>query len=154
MTRNNGNNFSDAVKMFMNPEYITNFMKQIPTPDFSHATESAKRHTKAVTSANQIASESAQALMRRYAEAAQHQINESLKLLQDVTTASSPEEAVARHQEFVRDTVENNIANTKEIIDMASKSAMEMFNSVSSKISEDMHHAFGGCCSEAAPAKK
>lgn len=146
MAKSSGNTFSDTIKMFMNPDYVTNAMKQVPTPDFTHVTESAKRHTKAFSSAAQVSSESVQSLMRRYAEIAQGQINDSLKLLQNVTSSTNPEEAVAHQQEYLRDSVDVAIANTKEIIDMASKSAMEMFNIVSAKMAEDLNHSFKSCC--------
>lgn len=144
------NNFTDAMKMFINPDYMINAMKQMPTPDFTHVTDSVKKNTKTIATATQIATESAQALVRRSAEIAQNHISESLKVMQDITAASNPEQAVARQQEFLRDTVEHAIANTKEIIDMASKSAMEMFHTLSSRVSEDLNQSMA----TKAPTKK
>ncbi|MBP7190039.1 MAG: phasin family protein [Rickettsiaceae bacterium] len=146
MSKTSGNNFTETVKMFMNPDYFTNAIKQVPAPDFTHVTESAKRHTKAFSSTTQVATESVQSLMRRYAEIAQSQINDSLRLLQNMTSSTNPEEAVAHQQEYLRDSVDVAIANTKEIIDMASKSAMEMFNIVSAKVAEDVNHSLKSCC--------
>jgi phasin family protein len=137
MTQNN--NFTDAMKMFINPDYLMNAMKQMPAPDFSHASESMKKNTKTLAVATQIATESAQSLIRRSAEIAQNHVTESLKVMQDMTSATNPEQAVARQQEFVKEAVENAIANTKEIIDMTSKSAMEMFHTLSARVSEDLN---------------
>lgn len=146
MTKNTKNNFADNIKMFMNPEYITNVMKKIPAPDFTHATESAKRHGKTVESTVKIASDNFQTLMRKYAEIAQNQVNASLELIQNVTSSNNPEEAAAHQQEFIKNSVEQAINHTKEVIDLSSKSAMEMFNNVGSKVTEDINSAFAGCC--------
>lgn len=151
MTKNTKSNFADNIKMFMDPEYITNVIKKIPTPDFTQATESAKRHSKTVESTVKIASDNFQTLMRRYAEITQAQVNASLQLLQNVTSSNNPEEAAAHQQEFIKNSVDQAINHTKEIIDLSSKSAMEVFNNISSKITEDIGNSFA---SDNNPLKK
>lgn len=153
MTKNTKNNFADNIKMFMNPEYITGLMKKMPSPDFTQAAESAKRHGKNVESTVKIASDNFQTLMRKYGEVAQSQMNASLQLLQNVTSSNNPEEAAAHQQEFIKNSVDQAINNTKEILDISSKSAMDMFNNVSQKVTEDINNIFENCCSDN-PVKK
>jgi phasin family protein len=131
------NSYADSMKMFMNPEYMTNAMKQMP--DFTHFTEGFKKSAEAITSATQMAAESAQSIVRRSAEIVQAQITESFNAMKDLTATSNPEQAAARQQEFLKTSFENAMAGGKEIGEMTSKSAMEMFDLVGKNASSAMN---------------
>jgi phasin family protein len=133
------NSYADSMKMFMNPEYMINSMKQ--APDFTTFTDNFKKAAEAVTSATQMAAESAQSIVRRSAEIAQAQITESFNAMKDITAASNPEQAAARQQEFLKASFENAVAGGKEIGEMTSKSAMEMFDVAGKNASSAMHQS-------------
>ena len=106
------------------------------TPDFTYMTNTMKKNAEAYTAAMQVAVESAHTLFRRGAEITQNHITASFDAMKDMTAANNPEQVMARQQEFVKNTVEDTISSSKEIIDLASKSAMEVFASVGSRVSE------------------
>jgi phasin family protein len=106
--------------------------------DFSKISEDMKKNSESCGEVSKMLSESMMAIYRRSAEIAQKQISESIDMIKDLSSSSSPELAYNRQQEFARSYVESNIANTKEMIDLVSKSTMEAFSTVTSKFSENM----------------
>ncbi len=142
MTKNNKNNFSENAKMFMNPEYFTETMKKMPTMDFTKVLESTKKQGKTMEHAAQLASKNFQTLVRKYGEMAQNHANASLQLVQNMTSSSNPEEAMAHQQEYLKNAVDRVINNTREMIDFGSESAMEIFNNVTSNLAENLNESF------------
>lgn len=133
-----GNAMFDGMKNFMNTEHMMNAMKSTPTPDFTNFTNNCKKGADAVTATTQLATESAHALARRGAEMVQNQMTESFNALKEMTSSTNPEQVAARQQEFLRSTVENTLAGAKEMMDIASKSAMEIFETTGKKMSEGL----------------
>lgn len=115
------------------------YMKNAQTPDLSKMTDAFKKNAEAATAAAQMATESANTILRRYAEIAQKQMTASFDAMKDVASARNPEQAMARQQEYVKSAVEESISNAREIIDLTSKVAMEMFSSIGSKMSDTIN---------------
>lgn len=138
MTKAQNNAMFDSMQNFINTEYMVNAMKSTQTPDFTSFTNNCKKNADAVTSATQMATESAHALVRRGAEMVQNQMTASFNAMKDMTASSNPEQIAARQQEFLRSTVENTISGAKEMMDIASKSTMEIFETAGKKMSEGL----------------
>jgi len=140
MTQSQANAGFDAMKNFMNPEYFMNAMKQAETPDLTQFTDNFKKGTESLTHTTQVLSENAQALVRRAAEIAQTHMTESFNAIKDMTAASGPEEASKRHQDYMKSTMERVISDSKEMAQMASKSAIEVFDVVGKKAADSFNH--------------
>ncbi|MES2215636.1 MAG: TIGR01841 family phasin, partial [Pseudomonadota bacterium] len=65
----------------------------------------------------------------------------SFDAMKDITSASNPEQAQARHKEYVKSALENSVSNTKELIDLASKSSREMLEAVGSRVSDTINES-------------
>jgi phasin family protein len=110
-------------------------------PDFTYMTNMMKKNAEFCTSAMQVATESTHAIFRRGAEITQNYITSSFDAMKDITSANNPEQVLAKQQEFVKNSVEDAISSTKEMIDLASKSSMEIFASVGSRFSETVNES-------------
>jgi len=55
-----------------------------------------------------------------------------------MASASGPEEVAKRQQEYMKCATDRVVADTKEMAQMVSKSAMEMFDIAGKKISESL----------------
>ena len=128
---NNFNFLTEGMKDFMNPENFTKHFKSMPTCDLSQLSESAKRNSEALTEAGQIASESAQAILRRGSEIAQDNATHLFNSMKEIASAGNPEKATNCQQQFVQNFMQQAVSNTKEIMDMSSKAMMEVFEKVS-----------------------
>lgn len=111
-------------------------MKHNQMPDFTNLANVAKKNAEVFTSAAQTATEGGYALFRRGSEIAQNNITSSFEAIQNITSSSNPEQVMAKQQEFAKNAIEDAVANTKEMIDLASKSAMDVFSSFGSKFTE------------------
>lgn len=138
MTKSQNNAMFDNMQNFINTEYMVNAMKNTHTPDFTSFTNNCKKGSEALTSATQIATESAQALARRGAEMVQNHMTASFNAMKDITSSSNPEQIAARQQEFLRSAIENSMSGAKEMMDIASKTTMEIFEAASRKMSEGL----------------
>ncbi len=147
---NNFNMFGEGMKDFMNPENFTKHFKAMPTCDMSQISDSVKRNSEAFTEAAQVASESAQAIMRRGAEIVQDNASHMFNSMKDIASAGSPENAASRQQQFAQNFMQQAVANTKELMDMSSKAAMEVFE----KVSNHANHNINTCMATANKAKK
>jgi phasin family protein len=136
----NFNFFNDKMKDFMNPDAFTQGFKGVNLPDFSQISESIKRNSEALTEAGKIASESAQAIMRRGAEIAQDNASHLFNTMKEVASSSNPEHAVARQQQFVQHVMQQTVGNAKEMMDMTSKAVMEVFEKISDHASTNVAH--------------
>lgn len=138
----NNNPLFDSVKSFMNPESMFGFLKQSPVVDFSSFTGIVKQNSEALTAANQIAAESAQSIIKRCAEIYQDGASHMFNTIKDMSSSSDLEQANAHHQNYLKSSVEKAINNTKELLDMASKSSMEIFDVVGKGMSDNVHKTF------------
>lgn len=97
---------------------------------------------------NQAAAENFQAILRRQAELAQKNAEESLALLKDLFTSSSnPENALSAQAEYVRSSIESSLNNARELAEMASKSNIEVFDLANKRVSK-MLAELNKCCAQ------
>ena len=115
---NNFNMFGEGMKDFMNPENFTKHFKAMPSFDLSQASDSMKRSSEAFTEAAQVASESAQAIMRRGAEIVQDNASHLFNSMKDIASAGNPENATSRQQQFVQNFMQQAVSNTKELMEV------------------------------------
>ena len=142
--------FGEGMKDFMNPENFTKHFKAMPSFDLSQASDSMKRSSEAFTEAAQVASESAQAIMRRGAEIVQDNASHLFNSMKDIASAGNPENATSRQQQFVQNFMQQAVSNTKELMDMSSKAVMEVFE----KVSHHTNHNISTAMAAANKAKK
>lgn len=142
MNNFNTNQFFDFLKPMMNQQFFTNSMKDLPQMDFSSFTNMVKKNTESLTTTNQMISDNLQSIVKRSAEVFQNNANEMFQSLQQAVSAESPTQASVHQQEYIKNSFTNSINNTKEIMDMVSKSSMELFESVGKNVSEQVHNIF------------
>lgn len=128
---NNFNFFTEGMKDFMNPENLTKNFKNMSMPDFSQISDAVKCNSEVMSEVGQLASESAQAIMRRGAEIVQDNASNVFNNLKEVAAAGNPEDAMCCQQHFAQRFMQQTAANIKEIMDMSSKAMMEVFEKVS-----------------------
>ena len=147
---NNFNMFGEGMKDFVNPENFTKNFKAMPSFDMSQASDTIKRNSEAFTEAAQVASESAQAIMRRGAEIVQDNATNTFNSIKEIASAGNPENAASRQQQFVQNFMQQAVSNTKELMDMSSKAVMEVFE----KISHHTNQNISTCMTTANKAAK
>jgi phasin family protein len=120
------NQFFDNWKNAMNPEGFANMMKNAPTLEhLGHA-----KH---------IALENMGHVANKFIETMQHNTNEFVNFFKESMNAQSAEEVGAKWQHAAKNSMQKSMENGKEVLDLATKSSMELFNKCSAGCSADMN---------------
>ncbi|NRB10974.1 MAG: phasin family protein [Rickettsiaceae bacterium] len=127
---------------FMNQEALLKSMQGMPAFDFSSFANIVKSNAEAITSTNQMASESMQSILKRGADSLQKNATEMFNSMKDATSAGDVEQMSSCQQKYLKSTIENNINNTKEILDMTSKSTREVLDVFGKSMSENLSKSF------------
>jgi len=148
MNNNFSNFFNDGLKEMMNTENFTKYCNPNYF-DFSKLSANIKKNSEAIQEASNVAAESIQSMVKRGTEIAQDSAANAINAMKEIATSTNAEQAIARQQQFVQHLVREAVNNTKEMVDTASKSAMEVFDKISKHAHENM-----SCAVNSASQKK
>jgi phasin family protein len=96
--------------------------------------ESSRKSIQACTAAQQIATQSLQAIMQRQSEIMSQMVQNSSAVAKEVMDEGTPEEKIARSAELIREAYEKTVNNYREVGDIASKSAREAMDVLNDRI--------------------
>jgi len=113
-------------------------MKLPAAPDMEAVLAAHKRNLEALTEANRVALEGAQAVARRHMEILQSTMSGLTETLKDLSTTGTPTSRAAKQTELLKQAYENAVANTKELGDLIQKSNAEAMSKLNTRVSEAM----------------
>lgn len=116
---------------------------KMPGLDAQALVEYQKRNLEAFTSANKIAMEGVQALVRRQAEIVRKSVEDASKALAELNAAETPQDKIAKQAELAKEAYEAAVANMRELTEMASKSNGEAADLLSTRMSESFGEITG-----------
>ncbi|NBU52779.1 MAG: phasin family protein, partial [Alphaproteobacteria bacterium] len=122
----NNNNPFEFFQSFMNQENLAKSMKWMPNMDMSSLGNIMKDTAEAITSTNQLISDTVQSIAKRGADSFQKNTSEMFNTMKEAASAGDVEQIANCQQNYWRSTVEHNINSAKEILDIASKSSIEV----------------------------
>lgn len=127
----------DPTKMV---DEFSKMMKQykLPGVDIDSVVATQKKNLEALTSANRVAFEGLQAVVRRQAEILQETMNEASKAVDSLSKSSGPQELAAKQVEITKEAFERALANARELAEMVAKANMEATNTINSRISSSL----------------
>ncbi len=114
----------DITKMFGD-------MKLPAMPDMGALMAAHQRNIEALTAANKVAMEGAQAFARRQAEIVQQSVAELTEAMKSFAGVEAPQEKAAKQAELLKSAYERGVANLRELGDLISRSnteAVEVLN--------------------------
>lgn len=109
---------------------------QVPGFDAQALVEYQKRNLEAFASANKIALEGFQAVIRRQAEIVRKNVEDASKALTELNAAETPQDKLVKQVELAQEAYEAAVANLKELTEMYSKSNGEAANLISGRVTE------------------
>ena len=126
----NGFNPEDMMRAFAS-------MKMPGMPDFQAFADAQKRNLQALTTANKLAMEGAQAVARRNVEIMQQVMGEMTQAVQSMTTAEgSPGDKAKSQAEMMKAGYERAVANMQEIAELIQKSNGEAVGVLNRRFAE------------------
>lgn len=113
-------------------------MKLPPVPDMEALMTAHRRNLEAMTAANRVALEGAQAVARRHMEIMQQTMAELTDNMRALATAEAPQEKAARQAELLKVAYERAVANTRELSDLIQRSSGEALSLLNHRFAEAM----------------
>ena len=125
------------------PFFETDFTKifsdfRVPGVDMQALMATQRRNLEAVNTANQLAIEGVQAVMRRQTEIIKQMVEESSATLKDMMAHGAPEQKIAQQADVVKAAFEKAIANLRELTEMVAKSNTEAADVLTKRIGESL----------------
>ena len=139
----NNNKPFEFFQSFMNQENLTNSMKWMPNMDLAALGNMVKETAETITSANQLISDTVQSITKRGSDSFQKNTSEMFNTMKESASAGDIEQITNCHQNYLKSTVENNINSAKEILDITSKSSMEVLDTIGKNFTEKMNKPLG-----------
>ena len=130
-------NTDEIMKMFGS-------MKMPNMPDFQTFAEAQKRNLDALTTANKLAMEGAQAVAKRNMEIVQQAMGEMTQAVQSLASADgSPQDKATKQAEMMKSAYEHAVANMKEIAELIQKSNGEAVGVLNRRFTEALEEVKG-----------
>jgi len=138
----NNNNPFEFFQSFMNQENLAKSMKWMSNMDMSSLGNIMKDTAETITSTNHLISDTVQSITKRGADSFQKNTSEMFNTMKEATSAGDVEQIANCQQNYWRSTVEHNINSAKEILDIASKSSIEVLEVMGKNFTEKMNKPF------------
>lgn len=106
--------------------------------DFNQLFSTQRRNIEALSAANQVVVESAQAITRRQAEVLRTNVEDALKASKDLMTSGTPETNMNKQADLAKSFFETSLQNLREITEMATKSGFEAFDVLNRRAAETL----------------
>lgn len=126
----------DFMKMFSE-------FKMPNMPDMSAFAEAQKRNIEALTTANRLAMEGAQAVARRNMEIMQQAMGEMTQAVQSMASQEPAAAKAARQAELLKTGYEKAVANMREVVELIQKSNGEALGVLNARFTTAMEEVKG-----------
>ncbi|MBX6322876.1 MAG: TIGR01841 family phasin [Rhodospirillaceae bacterium] len=107
------------------------------TFDVAALIEVQRKNLEALTNANKLAIEGAQAVAKRQAEILRQAVQDFSGLTRELVAEGTPEEKLARQADFAKGTFEQAVANFEELSELAQKSGAQALAIINKRIAEN-----------------
>jgi phasin family protein len=112
-------------------------------PDMEALAAAQRRNIEALSTANRVALEGAQAVARRHMEIMQNSVTEMTEVMKAFSAADAPQDKAARQAALAKSTYEKAVANLQEIADLIQKSNSEALSVLNKRFAEAMDEVKG-----------
>jgi phasin family protein len=126
------------------PDWLFDFSKMVgdmraPGVDVETLVAMQRKNIEALTQANQLAIEGAQAVLRYQLEMTRRTMEDFSSMFSSFLQPSgSVEDRLSKHADFSKIALEKGISNARDITDLVSKANTEAFNVLSRRVTETL----------------
>lgn len=120
----------DFAKFFSSLNLLPNF------PEVTALVETQKKNLAALTAANKLIFEGAQAITQRQIEVVRRQVTDATEAARVLATTVNPQERARLQTELVKEAYEKSVSDLKEVEDLLRKSSTEALGLVHARVLE------------------
>ena len=107
-------------------------------PDMEQLAAAQRRNFEALSGANKVALEGAQAVARRHTEILQQSMSEMTQAMQSMAGAPDPQAGASKQAEMLKSAYERAVGNMREVADLIQKSNSEALSLLNQRFTEAM----------------
>lgn len=107
-------------------------------PDMEQLAAAQRRNFEALSGANKLALEGAQAVARRHTEILQQSMSEMTQAMQSMSGAQDPQARATKQAEMLKTAYERAVGNIREVADLIQKSNTEALSLLNQRFTEAM----------------
>jgi phasin family protein len=107
-------------------------------PDMEQLAAAQRRNFEAMSAANKVALEGAQAVARRHMEILQQSMSEMTQAMQSMSGAQDPQARATKQAEMLKSAYERAVGNMREVADLIQKSNTEALALLNQRFTEAM----------------
>jgi phasin family protein len=111
---------------------------KVPGVDTEAVLEMQRKNIEALTAANRVAFEGAQAIAERQVEILRQVMTNTVEATKSLTEANSPQDRMAKQAELVQGGYETACANVRELTEMNAKANAEAAELITKRVSESL----------------
>lgn len=111
---------------------------QIPGVDVNSVLESQRKNMEALSTANKQVLESIQTIVTRQNEILTQTMEEASSAIKELSASGSSNEIASKQAEILKRSVERAMTNMRELVELSTKSSTEVFQTISSRLSENI----------------
>ena len=111
---------------------------KLPGVDSTALVEAQRKNVEAFQAANRAVFEGAQAVTQRQTEILRRVMDDSVKAMQTLAAAETPEAKLTKQAEIAKEAYEISVANWREIAEMTSKSNTEAVTVINKRVTESL----------------
>jgi phasin family protein len=113
-------------------------MKMPGVPDAEALMRAHQRNIEALSAANRIALEGAQAVAKRHMEIMQQTMGELTETMKSLASGGAPQEMAAKQAKLLKATYEKAVTNTREMGELIQKANGEAMGALNQRVSESI----------------
>jgi phasin family protein len=120
---------------------LARFFSELKLPtafDMQAFTDATRRNLEAITAANRVALEGAQAVARRQMEIMQQAMSEMTDAMRALTGSEAPQDKAARQAELLKNTYQRAVSHIQELSEMIQRSNGEAVALLNKRFTEAM----------------
>jgi len=126
----------------------------MPVFDMDAMLASQRKNIEALTAANKAAVEGMQQVAARQAEILQESIDETTKLVTELSKTTAPQDVASKQVDLYTESVEKALINMRELADMITESSTASTNLVNDRFNESLTEIKAAATTAAKPAGK
>src|SRR6202011_2497207 len=107
-----------------------------------------RRNIEALSQANQLAVEGAQAVARRQIELTRETFEGWSSLLRDLTQPVSPEDRIAKNADYAKQMLEKGVNHSRELVSIATKASTEAAEVLQKRATESLEEMKAFACKQ------
>ena len=116
---------------------------KFPGVDSKFLIETQRRNMEAVTKANQVAFEGAQAVVQRQAEILRQVMDRTTNAVQELSKQDKPEDIWAKQTEILKQAYEHGLANLRELTELSTKANAAAADLLTHRVTDSLEEIRG-----------